>query len=127
MLVGAMLVAAIVMAFIPILGQLNSLHTLVLGGIALVFVLSIFESLNPGSVPDRVDFVPGFWFFVGLLAISGVTSWLAMMIIGLVASSFETVEEGIGQMMMFPLGAIFGFLPVFMYGSWLGAQVRGGF
>ncbi len=36
-------------------------------------------------------------------------------------------EEGLGQLIMFPIGAIFGFIPVFMYGAWLGAQVRGGF
>jgi len=126
-LVAVLVVAAIVLAFIPILGQLNSLQTLVLGGIALVFVLGILNSVNPGFVKGRVDFVPGFWFSVGLLVIGGVMSWVGMMAGVLIAPALETAEEGIGQLLMFPIGAIFGFIPVFMYGAWLGAQVRGGF
>jgi hypothetical protein len=105
-LVGVLVVAAILLAFIPNLGQLNSWQTLVLGGIALMFVLGILDSVNPGTVRGRVDFVPGFWFSVGLLVIGEVMSWVGK---------------------MFPIGAIFGFIPVFMYGAWLGAQVRGGF
>ena len=126
-LVGVLVVAAIVLAFIPILGQLNSLQTLVLGGIALMFVLGILDSVNPGIVKGRVDFVPGFWFSVGLLVIGGVMSWVGMMVAALIATALEMAEEGIGQLLMFPIGAIFGFIPVFMYGAWLGAQVRGGF
>ncbi len=126
-LVGVLVVAAIVLAFIPILGQLNSLQTLVLGGIALMFVLGILDSVNPGIVRGRVDFVPGFWFSVGLLVIGGVMSWVGMMVAALIATALEMAEEGIGHLLMFPIGAIFGFIPVFMYGAWLGAQVRGGF
>jgi hypothetical protein len=68
-LVGVLVVAAIILAFIPILGRLQSLQTLVLGGIALMFVLGLLDSINPGFVKGRVDFVPGFWFSVGLLVI----------------------------------------------------------
>lgn len=128
-LVGVLVVAAIVLAFIPILGQLNSLQTLVLGGIALMFVLGILDSVNPGIVRGRVDFVPGFWFSVGLLVIGGVMSRVGMMVAALILTLMA--KEGIGQLLMFPIGfpigAIFGFIPVFMYGAWLGAQVRGGF
>jgi hypothetical protein len=126
-LVGVLTVVAIVLAFIPILGQLNSLQTLVLGGIALIFVLGILDSVNPGIVKGRVDFVPGFWFSVGLLVIGGVMARVGMLVAALIATGFEISGEGIGQLLMFPIGAIFGFIPLFMYGAWLGAQVRGGF
>ena len=126
-LIGVLVVAAIVLAFIPILGQLNSLQTLVLGGIALVFVLGILDSVSPGIVRGRVDFVPGLWFSVGLLVVGGVMSWVGMMVAAFIATALEMTEEGIGQLLMFPVGAIFGFIPVFMYGAWLGAQIRGGF
>jgi len=126
-LVGILVVAAIVLAFIPILGQLNSLHTLVLGGIALTFVLGMLESIYPGIVKGRVDFIPSFWFSVGLIVIGGIASWVGLMVAALIATGLEMAEEGIGQLLMIPVGAIFGFIPVFMYGAWLGAQVAGGF
>jgi len=126
-LVGILLVAAIVLAFMPILGSLQSLHTLVLGGISLIFVLSLLDSVNPGVVMGQVDFLPGFWFSVGLIVIGGVMSWVGMMVAALAATTLEFAQEGVGQIIMSPIAAIFGFLPVFMYGAWLGAQVRGGF
>jgi hypothetical protein len=126
-LVGVLVSAAIALAFIPILGQLQSLQTLVLGGIALMFALGLLDSINPGVVKGRVDFIPGFWFSVGLLAIGGLMSWIGMMVAALLVTAVETAQEGLGQLIMFPIAAIFGFIPVFMYGAWLGAQVRGGF
>lgn len=126
-LVGVLVVAAIVLAFIPILGRLQSLQTLVLGGIALMFVLGILDSVNPGIVKGRVDFIPGFWFSVGLIVVGGIMSWIGMIVAALAVTALELAQEGIGQIVMFAIAAIFGFIPVFMYGAWLGAQVRGGF
>lgn len=126
-IVGVLVIAALILGFIPILGQLQSLQTLVLGGIALTFVLGILESVNPGVVKGRVDFIPGFWFSVGLIVIGGIMSWIGMMVATLSVAALEFAQEGVGQIVMFPIAAIFGFIPLFMYGAWLGAQVRGGF
>ncbi|TVL97026.1 MAG: hypothetical protein CV087_22925 [Candidatus Brocadia sp. WS118] len=126
-LIGVLVVAAIVLAFIPILGELQSLQTLVLGGIALMFVLAIFDSINPGMVKEHVDFSPNFWFSIGLLAIGGLMSWIGRMVAALLSMAIETAQEGLGQLIMFPIAAIFGFIPVFIYGAWLGTQIRGGF
>lgn len=126
-LVGILVVAAIVLAFIPILGQLQSLQTLVLGGIALTFVLGILESINPGAISNRVDLIPGFWFSVGLVVIGGIMAMVGLMVAGFIAVSFGRYGEAIGQMLVFPIAAIFGFIPVFMYGAWLGAQITGKF
>lgn len=54
-------------------------------------------------------------------------AWVGMMVAALAVTALELAQEGIGQIVMFPIAAIFGFIPVFMYGAWLGAQVRGGF
>lgn len=62
-LVGVLVVAAIALTFVPILGRLQSLQTLVLGGIALMFVLGILDSINPGTIKGRVDFIPDFLVF----------------------------------------------------------------
>ena len=126
-LVGVLVIASIALAFMPILGQLQSLQTLVLGGTALIFVLGIFDSVSPGVVMERVDFLPGFWFSVGLIVIGGIMSWIGMMVAAFTVTALELAQDGIGQIIMLPVSAIFGFIPVFMYGAWLGAQVRGGF
>lgn len=126
-LIGVLIVTAIALAFVPILGRLQSLQTLVLGGIALMFVLGILDSVNPGIVKGRVDFIPGFWFSVGLIVIGGIMSWVGMLVAALAVTALELAQEGIGQIVMFPIAAIFGFIPLFMYGAWLGAQIRGGF
>jgi len=126
-LVGVLVVAAIVLAFVPILGQLQSLQTLVLGGIALMFGIGMLDSINPGTIKCRVDFIPGFWFSTGLIVIGGIMSWVGMMVATIVVTGIDLVEEGCSQLIMVPIAAIFGFIPVFIYGAWIGAQVRGGF
>jgi hypothetical protein len=126
-LIAVMVVVAIILAFIPVLGQLQSIHTLVLGGIALVFVLEVLDATNIGMIKAQVDFVPGFWFSVGLIVIGGITSYIGILVAALAVSALDLVKESIGKIVMFPIAAIFGFIPVFMYGAWLGAQFRGGF
>ena len=126
-LIGVLVIAVIALAFLPFLGQLHSLQTLVLGGIALTFVLGILDSVDPGIVKGRVDLVPSFWFSVGLIIIGGVMSWIGTMVVAAIATAIDMAEDGLGQLMMMPVAGIFGFVPVFIYGAWLGAQVRGGF
>ena len=126
-LVGVLLVVSVVLSFIPILGRLESLNTLVLGGLALAFVLGTLDSVKPGFVLGHVDFIPGLWFTVGLLVIGGIATLVGRIVVALIATGLDMAKEGIGLLLMFPIGAIFGFIPVFIYGAWLGAQVKGGF
>ncbi len=124
--------------FIPILGGLVGplIFIPLLGGTALIFLLSdmsilgILDSANlslwtaPSIVKGRVDFVPSFWFSIGLIVISGI-----MFGIGAMASIlFESLvgETNIlYELEIIPaMAAMFSFMPVFIYGAWLGAQVR---
>jgi hypothetical protein len=123
--VGLLLVAALILAFVPILGRLQSLHTLVLGALGLALVLGIIDDVNPGFVVKRVHFWPGFWFALGLLVIGGILAWIGTLAAAGLAVAVESKVQGFGQLLMFPVGAIFGFIPVFMYGAWIGAQLRG--
>ncbi len=123
--VGLLLVAAVILAFVPILGRLQSLHTLLLGALALALVMGIIDTTNPGIVSKRVHFWPGFWFALGLLVIGGLMAWIGTLVAAVLATAVESAAEGLGQLLMFPVAAIFGFIPVFIYGTWLGAQLRG--
>ena len=126
-MVGLLVVAAVLLAFVPILGRMNSLNTLILGGIALVFVLELIASINPGIVRGRIDYIPGFWFVVGILVVGGIMSWIGMMVTVLLTAAIRVDEQGVGGIIMPFVGAVFGFIPVFIYGAWLGAQISVGY
>ena len=126
-MVGMLVVAAVVLAFIPILGRMNSLHTVILGGMALVFVSELIVSYNPGIVRGRIDYIPDFWVAVGILVIGGIMSWIGMMVTALLTTAVRANEQGVGGIIMPFVGAVFGFIPIFIYGAWLGAQIRGGY
>jgi hypothetical protein len=123
--VGKLLLAAIVLALIPILGRLQSLHTLLLGGLALFLVVAMIGVDNPALASKAIHFWPGFWFFVGLLVIGSVMAWLGLIVAALTITFIEKRAEGIGQLLVFPIAAVFGFIPLFIYGAWIGAQIRG--
>lgn len=122
-LVGILVLTAVLLAFVPFLGQLQSLQTLVLGGIALVVMIGVIDASAPGSISQSVSIYPGFWFCVGLVVIGGLMSFIGTMAAALLVSGLEIATPGLGQLIMFPIAAIFGFIPVFMYGAWLGSQL----
>ncbi len=124
-LVGVLLVAALVIAFLPIIGRVQSLHTLVLGGIALALVIGILSKINPAIAAKTVIFWPGVWFFLGLLVLGAFMAWLGILVAAMLSTVIEARFEGVGQMLVFPIAAVFGFIPLFIYGAWLGAQLRG--
>jgi len=122
---GALVIISFVLSLIPVLGRLHSLQTLVLGGVALIAVLSMFDSVNPDKV--QVNFVPGFWFSVGIIFMGAFMSWIGTVVSSLIIERIDFGDKRVGQFIMIPVSAIFGFIPLFMYGAWLGAQVKGGF
>lgn len=134
-LVGCLIVALIVIvlaSFLPIVGpiliKVKSFEMLVYGVIILAFYLDAFHSVDhriPSS--GQVSLIPDFWFSVGLIVIGGIMSFIGMMAAGLAAVPLERAREGIGKTIALPIVFTFGFIPVFMYGAWLGAQLRGRF
>ena len=115
-----LLVASFGMAFIPFLGRFRPFETLVLGGIALYFSLHLFGAITPGGIRNSIEYVPNFWFVVGLLVIGGFMSLIGMLMAVLVIGY---IGDG-AELYVIPIAAVLGFIPMFMYGTWLGAQVR---
>ncbi|MBX9566877.1 hypothetical protein FKF78_18590 [Aeromonas hydrophila] len=110
-LVGTLVLSAIGVSFVPLIGQMRSLHTLVLGGIALLFVLKIFGSLYPEVDLGKLDLLPGFWFTSGLLIIGGLMAWVGTLAASILATVGSRNSEGTSMLLMFPVAAIFGFIP----------------
>jgi hypothetical protein len=119
--VGKLLFAAIILTFIPLLGRMQSLHTLLLGSLALNLVVGIIEHSNAART---IPMWPGFWFVLGLFVVGSVLAWLGTMLAVLVASAIDSKANGLGQLVAFPVAATLGFIPLFVYAAWLGSQIR---
>lgn len=122
--IGKLLIAALVLAFIPLIGRFQSLHTLLLGSFALALVVGIIANVNPTVAAKTVHFWPGFWFVAGLLVLGAAMAWIGLMAAATLSTIVEARFEGLGQLLVFPVAAVFGFIPLFIYGAWLGAQLR---
>jgi hypothetical protein len=126
-LIGSLFLAALVLAFIPLFGRVQALQTLILGSIALAFVLNILRASSPELENAKVDLIPGFWFTVGLVVVGAGMSWIGIMVAALALTAVGAKGEEMGsgaQLLVFPIAAIFGFIPVFIYGAWLGSQLK---
>lgn len=132
-LVVIIFVAAIFLALVPILREFNSLYVFVVGAIVLKFSLGI---LKPDAV-GAVDFIPGFWTSLGFLVIGGVMSWVGSIVALILLDAFRKASlrlpivgsrvvliHDVGELLGGIIAGIFGFIPAFMYGAWLGMQIR---
>jgi hypothetical protein len=121
-LLGILMVLSVALTFITRLTKLESFKTLVLGCVSLIFVQIFLSFINPIIEIEIMDLIPGFWFIVGVTAISGVLSKLGHFI-----SVFFTTglgkrfdfKEGVAELLCLPVKATLGFIPVFAYGAWL--------
>lgn len=123
-LTGVLVVLGFLLQLVPILGQLKSMHTFLRGSIVLASVVSLLVRQNPELAPDRITYWPGFWFVVGLLIISSVLAWLATSLASVLSMRLNDKAQGMVEFVALAIAAPFWFFPVFIYGAWLGAQLR---
>lgn len=132
-LIMLLVVTGLVLVFIPVIKHLDSLHTLIIGGMALAFTLELINAIDPGTIQGQIEYLPGLWFSVGLLVVGSVMTYIGMMVAAIIMTVFDyrtrdviTQEMEMGSLTrLFGAisGAIFGFIPVFIYGAWLGHQI----
>jgi len=121
-ILGVMVLILLCLAFIPILSGIASLYTLALGGTVMIFVVRLADRFAPDLHATDISFMPSFFFIVGILLVSGASFLLATISVTLVSLALK--REEIGQIVAIPLGSVFVFVPVFIYGSWLGLQIK---
>lgn len=121
-LLGILMVLSAALTFVSRFVRLQSFKTLVLGTIALVFVQFFLNMINPVIEIELMDLVPGFWFILGVIAISGIFSKFAHY----VSDSFTAglgnrlgLKDSAAELLILPLTAVPGFIPLFVYGAWL--------
>jgi hypothetical protein len=119
--IAIMVVAAIVVGFLPVLGSMPTVLTLALGIIALIFLVHALDSM---SEHGPVRLLPSLWFILGLIVVGGVLAWLGMIVTALIATGVDRWQEGLGQLLALPVASLLGFIPVFIYAAWLGLQLK---
>lgn len=122
--VGFTLIAMFFVALIPIFGRMPSLGMLVAGALSLMVVLAMYSNATGGIVDKKLHFWPGWIFGIGLFIVSAVLSWLGMLCTVAVSALIGQFWNVPTIIIVMPIGAIFGYLPVFIYGSWLALQLR---
>lgn len=121
-LIGSLILLAYLIDVIPFLRKLRSVKTLVLGGVCLMFMRIFLDVINPVIDMNVMDLVPGFWFICGIIIISGILAKLGYFVfeafVTVLGSRFNMREE-VAELLILPIIATLGFLPVFVYGAWL--------
>lgn len=120
-----MLVISVVGAFIPILGRATSFIMFIMGGVVVAFLTLIIDKTNPEIGIRNIQIVPGFFTIVGFVMISGIVAWLGVLAAAAVVTLLLRDREDISQLVLMPLGSVFGFVPVSIYTAWIGLQISG--
>lgn len=118
-----LMVLSFLLAFIPIIGQFQSVHTLLLGSVCLISVIKTLHSIEPNFDISRLHFFPGYIYVIGFLIISAISSYLAILLSAFLLASSKFLED-FSEIIIIPIGAAFGFIPVFIYGAWIGIQIK---
>ena len=111
--VGFLFIVMLVLSIIPFIGNLHSLHILILSILTLTLMLE-FVSPNVG-----INYTPTIGFVLGILILGGTINYLGVFLLSLILHDFD---EGSNFLIVQPILGLLGFIPTFMYGAWLGAQ-----
>jgi hypothetical protein len=127
-IVGIILLVSIgIAAFIPIIGQMPSVQTLVSGTISIMSVLGLIDQIRPELGISNISLFPGYLYMGGFLLISGITLRGGMLITATLTALMSLMgewSEGILALIAVPVGGLFGFMPLFIYAAWLGYQIK---
>lgn len=122
-----LVLAAILLALLPVVGRISSLQTLVLGGLALVMMLGIIDSDDNVIIYDQLDYIPGFWFIIGIVVVGAIVSGIGVAVVSVVPEILSRITgrdlQGIGTLIILPIASTLGFVPFFIYAAWVGEQV----
>ena len=118
-----MVVLMVISVFIPIIGEMQSFQTLISGGTVIVLMIFMLHKFNPEFAVSDVDITPGILMTAGILIISALVSYAGLMLSTLLVTLIERKGEGVGSFLIMPLASVFGFIPVFIYGAWIGNQL----
>ena len=113
-----MQIVVIIISMLPYLGRIYSLQIFVFGCISLILVLSYTHYLIKVDIGYPLLHLIGFY-ILGYVILLG-----SYVVFGLIVFLFKMSREVAEEIIyLSPLMRIFQFIPVFMYGAWLGNQI----
>jgi hypothetical protein len=120
----ALLIANMVFAFIPIIGRLYTVQVLVAGTFTVSLGVRVVENSYPGTVPQGLEFWPGYQVATELVALSLALGMFGRVLEQRLASKARLRPEALRSSVTSAAVGCLGLLPVFLYGAWVGAQLR---
>src|SRR5205085_696525 len=72
---GLIVISALVLGFIPLISAFESVKNLVYSGVVLVFTVASIHHIK------GIEFVPDFWFGVGILSAAFAAKWLVILLL----------------------------------------------
>lgn len=122
-LLGLLLVSAAVLDFIPWVNRQPTLFFFLVGCETLAFIASLLNHTLPQLQGVHIALFPGFWFTLGILLMGVVIAKIATPFVMAPLLILDQRFAGVGTALAAAVLGAFGFLPVFIYGAWLGEQV----
>lgn len=120
---GTLLLIGLGAAFIPYFGRWISFYIGVVGSVALAAVVAITVQEHPEAFHSRPVYWPGFWTFVGMSMVGGAAAAIGTACALFIRTIVDSAAEWLGELVFYSASALFGFIPVFMYGAYLAKQL----
>ncbi|WP_320008035.1 hypothetical protein [Maridesulfovibrio sp.] len=120
---GILMLFSIFAFFIPMLAEMSTFRFLIMGTIALGASLALNDPANPQAAIFGQHLVPDVWFCVFIIALTFVLNLVGCMFSWKMTTMLKLDGSVGGLMLMYAIAAIVGFIPVLIYGAWIGAHM----
>jgi len=114
---SALLLGSIILAVLPVVRHIFSLHVSVLTCLGLILILPVFDAYYPGLGIHRLSLVPRPAYLAGFLLLAAVMVWAGAMI------SRRLLDARDAELTAVIVSTVFGLAPFLIYGLWLGIQL----
>ena len=121
-IIGLFLVLEFFVGILPVVGQYKSAHTLIFGSITLIYYLGDLKRSGLLQTSNAIHVVPHDLELLGFALLCIASTWGGVLLSALFLSLLFKKKE-IFTWSSFGFCAISGFIPVFVYGAWIGNQM----
>lgn len=120
----AMIIAVFILMWLLDDDSLGAVSVFIVGISSLMFLLHVIDDINPGMIQGRVELIPDGWNLFCLLLSVFVASLLGKWSSLSLTAYIDRYYSGKGKLLFIPVSGLFGLIPLFVYGMWLGEQIR---
>ncbi|MDX1432441.1 MAG: hypothetical protein R3286_08320 [Gammaproteobacteria bacterium] len=123
-LLGGLALLALAMNAIPLLRREWAVHAFVLGSIIVIFSLGLIApDAGAGTAAHAIDYIPGPLLSLVIVLLALAASLVDELVLAAIQAVLGPPESPVRHLVISPIAALPGFLPVFVYAAWLGGQL----